>query len=1263
MLLRVAIAPEQDAFVDNNDTFRVRAATVSGTLSTGGNGTIVDDGTGDVFLATNLTGLPNISTDGGFPVIDDDRQMTVSDVTTNEASHYAVFTVTGKELQKAVLSITNVTTTGLTAIQYLVGTTWTNYDGVYAELPTNGDATLAESTTLLVRVVTTPEQDLPLEVSETYTLVAATTSNTLSTGGTGTILDDFRGEIFLADNKTATPNLSTDAGYPVLDDDRALSVSSLSVNENSPYAVFTVTGIEGQRMIPSITNTDTENLVTIQYFLGGSWQTFTTGYITLPTNGAVLNGEPQTLLVRVALPPEKDDIYEAGEDFTLVASTASGKPSTGGVGTIYDDGTGSIFLGTNNTSTPNTPAEYGAEGIELDDDRAEIVVLDGLGNDLVDGSATVHIGSASECFNSSVTFTITNIGAAPLVITSYTLSSGDVARFSVPTLVTPVSLDPTESTTLTVSFSTTAEGPYSATLQIINNDGNETPFDITVTGTGVDTHFDEVLTSGAPAWTASSYIATDHFFQPVLGFAPAAGQVITLLNNTGGSPVQGTFNGVPQGSVVELSFEGVTYYFKINYAGGDGNDITLTRIEPLGPRMWTWRSGTSARNVKGKYASADGSPLNPGARQGAMNFQGPDGNLWVFGGYGYATSNTTPRWLNDLWRYSPATGEWTFIKGATTHNALGVYGTKGVEDAGNMPGARHTGATWVDCNGKFWLFGGFGPTGRYNDLWKYDPATGHWTWMAGSNLPGDLGSYGTRGVPATSNIPRARQGAVAWATRCSLYLFGGTVDGTSSFLNDLWRYDIYTGEWTWLSGAPGTLNSNGQFGDQGTPHVDNVPSARRIAQGWLAQDNNNLWLFGGQGVGSSGTQAGDLNDVWRYDTTQNKWEWVRGSSSINPVGDYGVKGQASAQNDPPGRGAAGTWVGADGRLWMFGGMQNFNSSQLPQDCWAFDTATRQWTWVMGTSTLFKAGQYGTLNERAPDNIPGSRFSPSIWRAPSGTVWFYGGGGVDARGTGGRLSDIFSFDAEMPADVTPESAPEVMAFDDSSYIINFAPSTTDSNQVTPMYTPVGGTLSASDPDGDLTQFLPVGGTVTAAGTLVLQENGQWLYTPAPGFTGTGSFTFQAVDSYGGTSPVRNIKVTVINNFADSDGDGIDDEFERRTWGDLAAGDPQGDSDDDGQANYMEFMAGTDPLDGGSRLNSGLALSPGTSSSGSFRFEINHVRPGVNYHLESSVDLVNWQRIGTFSFPEAGAAVIEDADTPTGTRFYRMNLEWLNNVPVP
>ena len=69
---------------------------------------------------------------------------------------------------------------------------------------------------------------------------------------------------------------------------------------------------------------------------------------------------------------------------------------------------------------------------------------------------------------------------------------------------------------------------------------------------------------------------------------------------------------------------------------------------------------------------------------------------------------------------------WTWISGSSSANQGGVYGTQGIPNAANVPGARFAAVSWIDASGNLWLFGGegldaAGTLGRLNDLWRYDP--------------------------------------------------------------------------------------------------------------------------------------------------------------------------------------------------------------------------------------------------------------------------------------------------------------------------------------------------------------------------------------------------------------------------------------------------------------------------------------------------------------------------------------------------------------
>jgi hypothetical protein len=79
---------------------------------------------------------------------------------------------------------------------------------------------------------------------------------------------------------------------------------------------------------------------------------------------------------------------------------------------------------------------------------------------------------------------------------------------------------------------------------------------------------------GVPA-TENAFAATGLALGPItLGFAPAPGQVLTLVHST--TSIGGTFADLPQGSSVTLNYQGIDYHFILSYTGGTGSDITLT---------------------------------------------------------------------------------------------------------------------------------------------------------------------------------------------------------------------------------------------------------------------------------------------------------------------------------------------------------------------------------------------------------------------------------------------------------------------------------------------------------------------------------------------------------------------------------------------------------------------------------------------------------------------------------------------------------------
>ncbi len=219
---------------------------------------------------------------------------------------------------------------------------------------------------------------------------------------------------------------------------------------------------------------------------------------------------------------------------------------------------------------------------------------------------------------------------------------------------------------------------------------------------------------------------------------------------------------------------------------------------------WTWVGGTNSGTAYGTFNSSASTDY-PGGRYFTTYFQF-NGKFYLFGGYGYNAS--AAGFLNDLWEFDPSNGYWTFLKGTSDLNKSGVYGTKGTGDQANYLGGRYGTAATCDKNGNAYFFGGYGYAsssgGQLNDLWKYDIANNEFTWISGTSGGNGSATYGTKGTENASNVPGSRRySGLTTDESGNVWLFGGDgYDTYNSFttLNDLWKYDVTSGNWTWMGG-------------------------------------------------------------------------------------------------------------------------------------------------------------------------------------------------------------------------------------------------------------------------------------------------------------------------------------------------------------------------------------------------------------------------------------------------------------------------------
>lgn len=137
-------------------------------------------------------------------------------------------------------------------------------------------------------------------------------------------------------------------------------------------------------------------------------------------------------------------------------------------------------------------------------------------------------------------------------------------------------------------------------------------------------------------------------------------------------------------------------------SSGRLNDIWLYNITT---GLWTWMNGISLIDQPGNTEGA-ASSRHPGSReQACAAFDPINRELYLFGGYGKASSFVT---FGDLWRYSIQSNTWLNVSRALVNSVAQSPGVQGVPSPNNAPGSRDDSVCWFDPEAnEFWLFGGY----------------------------------------------------------------------------------------------------------------------------------------------------------------------------------------------------------------------------------------------------------------------------------------------------------------------------------------------------------------------------------------------------------------------------------------------------------------------------------------------------------------------------------------------------------------------------
>ncbi len=411
---------------------------------------------------------------------------------------------------------------------------------------------------------------------------------------------------------------------------------------------------------------------------------------------------------------------------------------------------------------------------------------------------------------------------------------------------------------------------------------------------------------------------------------------------------------------------------------------------------WIWMKGDNTPNTNGSYGTK-GVPYfynTPPGMYAPGFWTDTAGNLWVYGGLAYEEKVA-------LWKFDPNTVLWTWMNGDMSSGAIPNYAAPvGVYDSANSPGCLIFGMfTWTDKQNHLWMYGGSGNSRLSCELWQYNPVINQWAHMNG---PQDLSGvddivFGTKGIESPTNTPGSRyESNTAWTdTAGNLWLFGGY---NGNYLNDMWKYDIATGRWAWMSGS-NIAGDAGHYGPIDSPSVNYYPSGRVCNLHW--QDSQgNFWLAGG---GSFSTDTCFV-DVWKFNPSTLEWTLVKGSPTPDTVNFSSGNCQANTTNKEGGRYEnRAVWKVCDNLIINYGGA-NYNNTHynINNDLWAFLPQQKEWMEINEHSIT---GDYGLQGFASAQNYPTGRIGSCSFIDKKNNLWLFGGMDWSANL---RYNDVWKF---------------------------------------------------------------------------------------------------------------------------------------------------------------------------------------------------------------------------------------------------------------
>ena len=254
-----------------------------------------------------------------------------------------------------------------------------------------------------------------------------------------------------------------------------------------------------------------------------------------------------------------------------------------------------VRLGTAITSDYNGAIDVNGHTLTIDSYNTALRALRGSGAIVVTGSGVSILESGT--FDGTITGTVELLGALPNAdLTGGLSGSGTVGTVNAVGAFYPGSKNPAYT-----SDPHTIGTFHTQSLSIAG------PFHVDLVPGAASDH---VLVTGGVTLSGNTFggdTPGNTLAVTVASGGIASGQTFVLIDNDGTDAVNGTFDGLPEGT--QISFPGGSAV-TISYRGGDGNDVVLTAVSAL--KTWTGANGdlwSTPGNWSPAGVPASGEPL------------------------------------------------------------------------------------------------------------------------------------------------------------------------------------------------------------------------------------------------------------------------------------------------------------------------------------------------------------------------------------------------------------------------------------------------------------------------------------------------------------------------------------------------------------------------------------------------------------------------------------------------------------------------------